>query len=124
VLEKIIPQISSLIKDKQYFILIEKSNLHFFFCLMNTDYQQQIAQPVHEEKDYELTENAPKQHISSASSSSSNLIGINPNDNYQDSDNNMKILTTIERRERILTLLIIAFIALLTGKILRLILFE
>ncbi len=79
---------------------------------MNTDhinYQQQIAQSVHEEKDYELTENAPKQQITSSSSSSSNSIGKNPND----SENNMKILT------RIFTLLIIAFIALLTGKILR-----
>jgi hypothetical protein len=85
---------------------------------MNTDhinYQQQIAQSVHEEKDYELTENAPKQQITSSSSSSSNSIGKNPND----SENSMKILTTIERRERIFTLLIIAFIALLTGKILR-----
>ena len=34
-----------------------------------------------------------------------------------ESENNMNILTTIERRERIFTLLIIAFISLLTGKI-------
>jgi len=89
---------------------------------MNTDhinYQQQIAQSVHEEKDHELsekTENAPKQQISS---SSSNSIGIN-NDYQsvnQDSENNMNILTKTERQERIFTLLIIAFIALLTGKI-------
>jgi len=97
---------------------------------MNTDhinYQQQIAQSINEEKDYELsekTENMPKQQISSSSSTTS--IGINQNlvlinDDYQrinqNSENNMNILTTTERRERISTLLIIAFIALLTGKI-------
>ncbi|CAF1086759.1 unnamed protein product [Rotaria sp. Silwood1] len=91
---------------------------------MNTDhinYQQQIAQSVNEEKDHELlekTDNAPKQQISSSS------IGINQNsilknDEHQRtnqiSDNHMNILTPIEHRERILTLLIIALIALLTG---------
>ncbi|CAF3880333.1 unnamed protein product [Rotaria sp. Silwood2] len=91
---------------------------------MNTDhinYQQQIAQSVNKEKDHELLEksdNAPKQQTSS------NSIGINQNttlknDEYQRtnqiSDNDMNILTPIERRERISTLLIIALIALLTG---------
>jgi hypothetical protein len=90
---------------------------------MTTEYQQQIAQSVHEEKDHELTENAPKQQTST-SSSSSNSIGINPSDHYQDSDSNMKILTASERRERIFTLLIIAFIALLTGSIFPLIFFR
>jgi hypothetical protein len=67
----------------------------------------------------------PKQQILSSSSSTTS-IGINQNlvlinDDYQrinqNSENNMNILTTTERRERISTLLIIAFIALLTGKI-------
>jgi hypothetical protein len=95
---------------------------------MNTDhinYQQQIAQSVNEEKDHESLdkiENAPKQQLSSSSSSTS--IGINQtptsiNNEYQrvnqNSENNMHILTATERRERIFTLLIIAFIALLTG---------
>ncbi|CAF4233360.1 unnamed protein product, partial [Rotaria sordida] len=91
---------------------------------MTTDhinYQQQIAQSINEEKDHELLEtidNAPKQQISS------NSIGINQNsilknDEYQKSnqisDNHMNILTPIERRERILTLIIIGIIAFLTG---------
>lgn len=87
---------------------------------MNTDhinYQQQIAQSVNEEKDQELIENAPKPPISSSSSTS-----ISINEDYQrlqqGTDQNMPILTAIERRERIFTLTIIAFIALLTGKIL------
>ncbi len=89
---------------------------------MNTDhinYQQQIVQSVNEENDHELTENAPKQQISSIGIHSNPILN---NENYQtinqDSENNMNILTAIERRERIFTLLIIAFIALLTGKIL------
>jgi hypothetical protein len=79
---------------------------------MNTDhinYQQHITQSVNEEKVHELletTEDAPKQHISSSISTGSN----------QNSDNNMTILTPIQRRERIFTLLIIALISLLTGK--------
>lgn len=95
---------------------------------MNTDhinYQQQIAQSVNEEKDHELSEkpeNILKPQISSSSSSTS--IGINPNplsinNDYQrinqNSENNTIILTPTERRQRIFTLLIIAFIALLTG---------
>ncbi|CAF0880778.1 unnamed protein product [Adineta steineri] len=88
---------------------------------MNTDhinYQQEIAQSTNEEKDHELsekTEDAPKQHITS-----STTIGINQNqDDYQtinqNTENNMDILTPIQRRERISTLLIIAIVALLTG---------
>jgi hypothetical protein len=88
---------------------------------MNTDhinYQQQIIQSMNEDKDHELlenTENAPKEQITS-----SNPIPTNENyqRNDQNSENHMNILTTIERRERIFTLLVIAFIALLTGKIL------
>jgi hypothetical protein len=89
---------------------------------MNTDhinYQQEIAQSINEEKDQELLEkivDAPKQQISASSSSSS--IGRNQiliNDDNQ--GNNMNILTPIQRRERIFTLLIIAIIALLTGKL-------
>lgn len=86
---------------------------------MNTDhinYQQQIAQSVNEDKDQELIENAPKPPISTSSSTS-----ISMNEDYQrtqqEIDQNMPILTPIERRERIFTLSIIAFIALLTGKI-------
>ena len=86
---------------------------------MNTDhinYQQQIAQSVNEDKDQELIENAPKPPISTSSSTS-----ISMNEDYQrtqqEIDQNMPILTPIERRERIFTLSIPAFIALLTGKI-------
>ena len=86
---------------------------------MNTDhinYQQQIAQSVNEDKDQELIENAPKPPISTSSSTS-----ISMNEDYQrtqqEIDQNMPILTPIERRARIFTLSIIAFIALLTGKI-------
>jgi len=76
---------------------------------MNTDhinYQQQITQSVNEEKVHELletTEDAPKQPSISTG-------------NNQNSDNNMTILTPIQRRERIFTLLVIALISLLTGK--------
>ena len=86
---------------------------------MNTDhinYQQQIAQSVNGEKDQELIENAPKAPISSSSSTS-----VSINEDYQRTqqgiEQDMPILTAIERRERIFTLFIIAFIALLTGKI-------
>lgn len=94
---------------------------------MNTDhinYQQQIAQAVNQEKDQQLLENsdsAPKQQISSSA------LGINQkatptSDEYQTAnikttDNQMDPLTPRERRERIYTLLIIAFISLLTGTI-------
>jgi hypothetical protein len=94
---------------------------------MNTDhinYQQQIAQSVNEEKDHELTEkaeDAPKQQISPSTSIGINQNPTSINGDYQsvnqESNNNVDILTPIERRERIFTLLIIAFIALLTGKI-------
>lgn len=89
---------------------------------MNTDhinYQQQIAQSVNEEKDHELIEKSEN-----TSKQSSTSIGINPtsiNDDYQrinqESGNNMTILTPNQRRERIFTLIIIALISLLTGKI-------
>jgi len=97
---------------------------------MNTDhinYQQQIAQSVHEEKDQELIETTGNQNSSSSSPLSlspsppkSNSLTIN--EDYQrltqhsDNSNNNNILTPIERRERLLTLIIIALIALLTGK--------
>ncbi|UJR37173.1 hypothetical protein I4U23_029882 [Adineta vaga] len=79
------------------------------------NYQQQIAQSTNEEKSHELMEkieDAPKQDNIS--------IGINqhPDDYHtiqQNVDNTMTILTPIQRRERISTLLIIALIALLTG---------
>lgn len=98
---------------------------------MNTDhinYQQQIAQSVNEEKDHELiekTDNLSKPISSTPSSSSSNSIGIHSNPTttneeqqrlHQNSENTMNILTPVERRERILTLIIIALIALLTGR--------
>lgn len=98
---------------------------------MNTDhinYQQQIAQSVNEEKDQEeILDNSD--HISKQQQqpSSSTSIGINQNlsssinNDYQrvnqNSENNTIILTPIERRQRIFTLIIIALIALLTGMI-------
>ena len=90
---------------------------------MNTDhinYQQQIAQSVNKEKDHELlehTDNASNEQNSSSTSSNSIPINEDYQRLHQNSDNTMNILTPTERRERIFTLLIIAFIALLTGKI-------
>lgn len=90
---------------------------------MNTDhinYQQKIAQS---EKDFELlskNENAPKQQISS-NSTELNQASIATNGESQRvdqlSENSMNNLTSIERRERTLTLFVIGFIALLTGTI-------
>ena len=102
----------------EYFQLVILDFFSVYFDLsMNTDhinYQQQIAQAVNDEKDHELIENAPKQPISS---SSSNSISIQ--EDYQriqlQNDQTMTVLTPSERRERIFTLSIIAFIALLTG---------
>lgn len=94
---------------------------------MNTDhinYQQQINQSVSEGKDHELSEKTSEASKGQLSTSSS-MIGIaaNPtpnNGHYQringDLESPTHVLTPLERRERILTLLIIAFVALLTGK--------
>lgn len=85
---------------------------------MNTDhinYQQQIVQSLHEEKDQELIET--NENINSPTKSNP----VIPNEDYQrlnqssDNSNDNVILTPTERRERLLTLIIIALVALLTG---------
>ena len=89
---------------------------------MNTDhinYQQQINQSVQESN--EKTSETPKGQLSTSSSTTglSSCHGTN-NGPYQrvqtNIENQTTMLTPDQRRERILTLLIIAFIALLTGK--------
>ncbi|CAF0904974.1 unnamed protein product [Adineta ricciae] len=85
---------------------------------MDTDhinYQQQIAQSQNEEKNHELIErieDVPKQDVLS--------IGIHQHpDDYQtiqqNTDNTINALTPTQQQQRLFTLLVIAFIALLTG---------
>ena len=97
----------------QMFVLSSHFRSH-----MDTDhinYQQQIAQSQKEEKNHELIErieDVPKQDVLS--------IGVHPHpDDYQtiqqNTDNTINALTPIQQRQRLFTLLVIAFIALLTG---------
>ena len=91
---------------------------------MNTDhinYQQQINQSVIEEKDREMSEKMSTGQLSISSS----MIEITPlstssNVHYQqieaDLQSPIHTLTPLERRQRILTLLMIAFVAFLTGR--------
>ena len=91
---------------------------------MNTDhinYQQQINQSVVGDKNQELSEKTFKGQLSTSSS----MIEIPPyptlsNGHYQRIDADLQssthISTPLERRERILTLLIIALVAFLTGR--------
>ncbi len=94
------------IKHAICFILLE--------TIMNTD---------HINNQEHLDENlSAKNHddTSNYQQSSDNQNPISLNDNYQrihpNSNDNINLLTATERRERISTLLIIAFIAFLTGK--------
>lgn len=95
---------------------------------MNTDhinYQQQISQSVQETKEHESTEKiseTPKGQLSTSSSTTGlSSYPVANNGPYQSIQTNLNdptaMLTPDERRERIFTLLIIASIALLTGKL-------
>jgi len=99
------------IKHATCFILLE--------TIMNTDHINNQDENL-SAKNHDDTSNYQQRNSPSLDKDSDNQNPISLSDNYQrihpNSDDNINLLTATERRERISTLLIIAFIAFLTGK--------